>query len=156
KFFPLPEYDLSNKKVKVTINGKVLDINYARKLAQLPGLSLDEIVLLDKVAKNKPLKKEEAKSLKVKKLIEGRSPNFFIASKVAKDTDEKAVYIKHKAFDDAYYYDLVIEYLKKWKQASRADIRDWLLAKLPDVLDEEQKENKRSEEHTSELQSREK
>ena len=33
KFFPLPEYDLSDHKVKVTITGKVLDLNYARKLA---------------------------------------------------------------------------------------------------------------------------
>jgi ATP-dependent DNA helicase RecG len=35
KFFPLPEYDLSNQKVSLSIVGKVLDIAYARKLAQL-------------------------------------------------------------------------------------------------------------------------
>jgi len=64
KFFPLPEYDLSNNKVKVTITGKVVDINYARKLAEMPNLSLDEIILLDKVAKQKMLSDEEAKSLK--------------------------------------------------------------------------------------------
>ncbi len=40
KFFPLPEYNLSNNKVSVSITGKVLDVNYARKLASMPDLSL--------------------------------------------------------------------------------------------------------------------
>ncbi len=51
KFFPLPEYDFSDNKVKVTIFGKVLDINYARKLAGMPNLTLDEIIVLDKIQK---------------------------------------------------------------------------------------------------------
>lgn len=55
KFFPLPEYDLSNQKVTVSITGKIVDTNYARKLAHLPDLRLEEIVLRDKVAKNKPI-----------------------------------------------------------------------------------------------------
>ncbi len=50
KFFPLPEYDFSNGKVKVQITGKVIDINYARKLKQRPDLSLRDIMLPDKVA----------------------------------------------------------------------------------------------------------
>ena len=49
KFFPLPEYDFSDNKVKLTITGKVLEINYARKLAQMPSLTLDEIIVLDKI-----------------------------------------------------------------------------------------------------------
>ena len=32
-FFPLPEYELFNDSVKVTIEGKVLDVKYASKLA---------------------------------------------------------------------------------------------------------------------------
>src|SRR5690606_16750507 len=28
KFFPLPEYDLSNQKVTVSITGKIVDVNY--------------------------------------------------------------------------------------------------------------------------------
>jgi ATP-dependent DNA helicase RecG len=51
KLFPLPEYNISKDKVSVTIIGKVLDINYARKLARIPNLSLIDIMLLDKVQK---------------------------------------------------------------------------------------------------------
>ena len=32
KFFPLPEYEFSVNKVKLTIIGKVVDINYAKRL----------------------------------------------------------------------------------------------------------------------------
>ncbi|MXY96236.1 MAG: transcriptional regulator, partial [Gemmatimonadetes bacterium] len=51
KLFPLPDYDLSGERVRVTIVGKVLDLNYARKLAQIPDLDLNTIILLDKIQK---------------------------------------------------------------------------------------------------------
>jgi ATP-dependent DNA helicase RecG len=51
KLFPLPEYSFENNSVKVIISGKVMDLAYAEKLAQLPDLSLHEIMLLDKVQK---------------------------------------------------------------------------------------------------------
>jgi Predicted transcriptional regulator containing an HTH domain and an uncharacterized domain shared with the mammalian protein Schlafen len=51
KFFPLPNYEFENRKVKVTFTGKVIDMNYAKKLASIPDLSLQEIILRDKVAK---------------------------------------------------------------------------------------------------------
>src|SRR5690606_8740420 len=86
KFFPLPEYTLTNNKVTVTITGKVLDLNYALKLAQLPNLNLSEIILLDKVQKQKQLSISEIKELRDKELIEGRKPNFHISSKVADAT----------------------------------------------------------------------
>jgi len=83
KFFPLPEYDFSNRKVKVQITGKVIDVNYARKLVQFPNLSLRDIMLLDKVAKKKTITEAEARVLKAKQLIEGRKPNFYISSLIA-------------------------------------------------------------------------
>lgn len=56
KFFPLPEYELSKQSVTVTIEGKVIDVKYASKLASMPDLTLEEIMLLDKVQKeNKSL-----------------------------------------------------------------------------------------------------
>jgi ATP-dependent DNA helicase RecG len=44
KFFPLPGYDLGKHSVKVTIIGKILDKKNAVKLAQMPNLSLYEII----------------------------------------------------------------------------------------------------------------
>jgi len=64
KFFPLPEYDFSGNRVSLTIIGRVLDANYARKLAQIPALSLGDIMMLDKVQKGKTLSPIEAAYLK--------------------------------------------------------------------------------------------
>ncbi|WBM75430.1 RNA-binding domain-containing protein [Saprospira grandis] len=142
KYFPLPDYDLSNNQVKVKITAKVLDIKYARKIAQLPELSLEEIILLDKVAKQKLLTDEEIKSLKAKKLIEGRKPNFHISSEVAKASGDKARYIKQRGIDDKFYEQLIIQYLNKFQAASSADLKKLLLDKLPEILAPKQKENK--------------
>jgi ATP-dependent DNA helicase RecG len=97
KFFPLPSYNLDNNQVKVKIIGKVVDINYARKLAQSKSeLTLQEIILLDKVVKGVTLLNAEIKMLRGKGLIEGRKPNFHISSSIAESIGEKPSYIKHK------------------------------------------------------------
>ena len=142
KYFPLPEYDFSNNKVKVQIIGKILDKNYAKKLALNSDLSLQDIILLDKVAKHKQLTDSEIKDLKSKNLIEGRKPNFFISSLIAKQTGEKAAYIKQRGIDDAYCQKIILDYLNKFKEGKKADFENVLLDKLPDVLDIEQKKNK--------------
>ncbi len=142
KFFPLPDYTLDNETVKVAITGKVLDINYAKKLAQMPSLSLEEIMMLDKVQKYKPLNSNEIKCLRSKKLIEGRKPNFYISSKVAKKTGQKVDYIKMRGIDDDYCKKLIIDFLKEFSEGTRADFENVLLNKLPDVLDEQQKQTK--------------
>lgn len=142
KFFPLPEYELSNESVKVTIQGKVLDVKYASKLASMPDLTLEEIILLDKVQKGHNLNTDEAKILKDKNLIEGKRPNLHISSKVAKSTGQKDDYIKLRGIDDEYCKKIIVDYLKKFKMAKRTDFEEILLNKLPDVLDENQKKNK--------------
>ena len=142
KYFPLPEYELSNDSVKVTIEGKVLDMNYALKLASVPELSLEEIILLDKVQKGHSLSADEVRVLKTKNLIEGKRPNLHISSSVAKYTNQEDEYIKLRGIDDTYCQSIILEYLAKFKSATRADFEKILLDKLPDVLDEEQKKNK--------------
>jgi len=142
KFFPLPDYSFNNNQVKVVVTGKVLDINYAMKLAQMPDLSLYDIMLLDKIQKGKELTSAEAKGLRRQGLIEGRKPNFHISSRVASETDQKADYLKLKGIDDEYYKTVIIEYLKQFKTGQRADFEKILLDKLPDILDEYQKKNK--------------
>jgi len=142
KYFPLPEYDILDNKVKVTITGKVIDVNYARKLATVSDLSLTDIISLDKVAKGKRLSTMEIKELKKKSLIEGRKPNFHIAASVASVTGEKGSYIKQRGIDDDYCQKIIIDYLKKFGEGKRSDFESILLDKLPDVLDENQKQNK--------------
>ncbi len=142
KYFPLPDYELSNQKVKVKIFGKIIDMNYAKKLAEFEDLTLEEIILLDKVAKNKELATDEVKQLKIKKLIEGRKPNYYISSTIANAVGEKEKYIKLRGFKDVHYKKMVLEYIGTYKSASKPDIDSLLLDILPDILDKQQKENK--------------
>ncbi len=142
RFFPLPEYNLANNRVEVSITGHVVDIAYARKLAQIPDLSLEDIMLLDKLQKHKPLADDEARTLKSKGLIEGRKPNYHISARLAEHSGERAEYIRHRAFDDQHYKQLILEYLERFGTARRVDINRLLLDKLPEVLDEKQKDNK--------------
>lgn len=142
RFFPLPEYQLEGNRVQVTITGRVLDMGYARKLAELPNLTLDDIILLDRVQKRKPLTDVQARHLKQQGLIEGRKPNFHISAQVARHSDDMARYIRTRGLDDAHYKNLICDLIKRSGSARRADIDKLLLDKLPEVLDQQQKANK--------------
>lgn len=142
RFFPLPDYDLSAEKVKVTLAGKILDMDYARLLAQNKDLTLDEIIMLDKVQKKKALTKIEEKHLKSKNLIEGRKPNYFIGIKVAQKTGQKAEYSKNKGFDKSYYLDLIVKAIKEHGSLERRDVDELLWNKLPEWMTDKQKKNK--------------
>ena len=143
RFFPMPDYDLSRSSVKVVITGKVIDMEYAKVLARHKDLSLEEILLLDKVQKNKELTDNEIQILKSKKLIEGRKPKFIISENVAIKTKQIGSYLKTRGFDNGYYKKMVVEYIKKNKKGSnKSEIRELLWNKLPDILNDSQKENK--------------
>lgn len=142
KYFPLPEYNFENNKVKVQFTGKVIDKAYAEKLVQMPELNLQEVMLLDKVQKKKELTKDETKTLRKKKLIEGRKPNFHISVSIAKHTNQKDDYIKLKGINDNYAKKIILDYLKEFNRAKKSDFVKTLLNKLPDILNEEQKKNK--------------
>lgn len=142
RYFPMPDYEISGGKVKVTITGKVLDMDFARMLAQNPDLTLDEIVMLDKVQKKIALNKEEELHLKSRKLIEGRKPNFYISLKVAQRIGQKADYSKNRAFDKEYYLDLIEKAIREHGFLERKDADDLLWNKLPEWMDEKQKKIK--------------
>jgi ATP-dependent DNA helicase RecG len=145
RYFPMPEYDLSDNKVKVTITGKVLDMDFARILARNPDLTLDEIICLDKVQKRKPVEEKEILNLKKKGLVAGRKPNYFLSDMVLSKTGDvelKAQYIKHRGFDDEHYKNMILEYLRTYKEANRKDLETLLISKLPEILNEKQKQNK--------------
>jgi len=119
-----------------------IDENYSKILIERKDLTLSKVVLLDRVQKKLEITDVAASSLKKEKLIEGRKPNYYVAASVAAITDNKASYIKNKAFDKSYYIKLVIEFLTKYKQATRAELDDLLMEKLSNVLSETQKRTK--------------
>ena len=143
RYFPMPDYNLSEpQRVRVRLSGKILDENYTRLLIKNTDLTLFDVIALDKVQKKKPVTDAEFGRLKRAKLIEGRRPNLFVTSRIAKATDDKADYIRHRAFDKNHYKKLVLSLLRKFGPAKRKEIDRLLLGKLPDILTPQQKENK--------------
>jgi ATP-dependent DNA helicase RecG len=128
--FPLPDYDLTNPtKVVAAVFGTVIDENYTRALLSDPGLSLNDVIALDKVQKGRGLTRSQIGSLKRKNLIGGRSPNYYVAERVA-------------AVADNHYKDLILALVLKLGLATPPQINDALLASLPSALSEKQKKDK--------------
>ena len=98
--------------------------------------------MLDKVQKKQGLSEFEEKHLRVKKLIEGRKPNYYIAIKVAQKTGQKAAYSKNKAFEKSYYLDLIEKAIREHASLDRKDIDDLLWKKLPDWMEDKQRKIK--------------
>jgi ATP-dependent DNA helicase RecG len=143
RFFPLPDYDISDPSaVKMTLYGKIVDPAYSRLLIQKAGLGLPDIQALDRIQKHLPVDKNAAARLRKAGLIEGRKPNYHISAAIAELTGNKASYIRTRAQDDAFYVQLILDYLAKFGSASRTEIDQLLNPKLSEGLDEDQKENK--------------
>lgn len=145
RYFPLPDYDFSNQKVKVTITGKILNEDFARILKKNPDLSLEDIILLDKVQKQKQLHVDELTYLRKKELIEGRKPNVYLSFKAIKPTNDEdllAEYITNKSFDDAHFKKMILEYIQKGGSVKRKSIDNLIIPKLSQTLSLTQKKIK--------------
>ncbi|NLJ06551.1 MAG: transcriptional regulator [Sphingobacteriales bacterium] len=140
RYFPLPDYSKSNSdNVILEIFGQEIDINYSKLLIENTNLDLRTVILLDRVQKKLPITDEAAAMLRKLNLIEGRKPNYFVSLKVASVTGKKAAYTRNKAFDKAYYVDLILKAISHHKSVSRKDINELLFDKLPDVYSDRQK-----------------
>ncbi len=145
RFFPMPEYETGGGKVVCKISGRVLDENFAKILVNNPELTLPEIILLDKVQKHQPITDDMIILLRKKGYIEGRKPNVYLSAKIvgaARQVGLKTTYVKNRSFDDDYFMDMIINFLKKFRQASRHDIDMLIIDKLSDVLTDKQKKSK--------------
>ena len=142
RLFPMPDYDFSENRVKVTVVGKVLDVDYARLLTRDKTLSLLDIEMLSRIQMHRPLSKEEIDYLRKRKLIEGRKNALYFAKSVAGATGQKAEYTRNKGLDDEYYRDLIMKALEQHERMSRPEINALLMNKLPEALTEKQKLSK--------------
>lgn len=143
KFFPLPDYDLSNpNRVIVTLYGKVIDEKYTKILCEKTNLDIESVILLDRVQKRYSITKEQCDYLKRENLIEGRYPNVYISSDIAKITDEKSRYMDTRGLDNSYYMDYIFEYIKTFGSADRDEINRLIKPKLPKSLSNTQANNK--------------
>lgn len=143
KFFPLPDYDLSeDNRVKVTLYGKIIDEKYSKILFEKTNLDIDEVMLLDRVQKGFEITKEQSDYLRKDNLIEGRYPNIYISSDIAKITNKEKDYIDNKGLDNAYYKDYILTYIEKFGKATREEINNLIYPKLPTNMSEKNKNNR--------------
>ena len=144
RFMPMPDYsfDSDPEMVRMILYGKILDERYTRLLMRQENLALRDIVLLDRLQKDVRIPKKDSDQLRKKGLIEGRYPNIYPAVTVAIQTQEVEDYLEHKAFDDAFYIQQILNYICIKGGASRNDIRKLLKDKLSSALTEKQKESK--------------
>jgi ATP-dependent DNA helicase RecG len=143
RYFPLPDFDLSEpNRVRLTIHGKLINEDYSKLLIEKRELTLSEVLALDSIQKNRKISKEIIDNLKKKKLVEGRYPNIFISSQIAEIVGEKAQYFKNKGIDDTICKQLIISFLNQHRSASRVDINNLLISRLPGILTDVQKKNK--------------
>ncbi|MDR0724947.1 MAG: hypothetical protein LBF59_02925 [Prevotellaceae bacterium] len=145
RYFPMLDYDLSNGKVKVTITGKVINEDFARILAKNPDIALDDVLVLDKVQKQKTLTETELKYLRKNRFVEGRKSNVYLSYSVIKPTNDEglmAEYVQNKSFNDEHFKKLIVEFIKKQGKTSRKGIDNLIIPMLSAVLSDEQKKNK--------------
>jgi len=140
RFFPMPDYDLSDSsRVLVTIHGMIVNEYYTRLLMTRTNLDLWAVMSLDKVQKGLRIGYDIYKKLKKMGLVEGRYPNIYVSTKVAKATGLIAEYIRKRGFERKYYRDIVIDLIQHHGPVSREEIDQLLMNKLPEVLNDDKK-----------------
>jgi ATP-dependent DNA helicase RecG len=124
------------------VQGSILDERYTQLLMDRTDLDLWTVILLDKVQKGIPISRNERRRLRKKKLIEGRSPNLFVAGKAAAVAGLKAQHIRNRGLDRGYYKALLLALIQEHGPVSREDIDSLLMDKLPEILSEKQKRDR--------------
>lgn len=142
RFLPMPDYDQStDRHVIMVMPGQVINEEYSTTLMENTSLDLTTVFLLDRVQRNKPLSKAARARLRELNLIEGRHPHIIISRKIAQITRKEAEYTALKGFDDGFCKDLILKSLREHTRLNRSQINELLLKRLPDILNERQKNN---------------
>ena len=143
KYFPLPDYETDEKSVKMTLYGRVVDVAYSTLLMQKGGdLRMDDILLLDRVQKGLPIAASAVRHLRLAGLIEGRSPHIHVSAKIAALTGNEVDYIKNKQKPSRHFHSLILDYLEKFKSATREKIDELLMDEMRGKLSKEEKVSK--------------
>ena len=143
RWLPMPDYDKSDgDSVVLTLPGNMIDENYSLLLLENSDMDLTTAVLLDKVQKGKPISDEAIKMLRKEKLIEGRKPHLYVSKQIARVTDQKVEYSKHKGLADKKCEALLLDSLKDHNSLTKQEIVKLLWDVLSDQLDDKQKMNK--------------
>ena len=69
-------------------------------------------------------------------------PNIYISASLAASVEEKAQYVKNRGFEDEAYKKWILNYLGTYKTGKKKDFLILLKEKLPDTMNDKQKEYK--------------
>jgi len=97
---------------------------------------------LDRIQKGMPITDDAAKMLKKKRFIEGRKGNYFISAEIAAITNQKASYTRNKGLNKQFYQDYIVQHIQIHGSATREEINQLLLDKLPQFMTEKQRDIK--------------
>lgn len=141
RYFPLPDYSKSTgNEVVLEIYGHSIDENYSKLLIEKKDdLSITDVILIDRVQKGLHITDDAAKMLKIKGIIEGRKPNYYISATLAEITNQKASYTKNKGLDKEDYKEFILKHIKNHGHANRGEIDELLLNILPNNKNEKQR-----------------
>lgn len=144
RYLPMPDYDLSKEGVvSVVIYGDVVSKEYSKLLMQGTHLSFDDIIALDRVQKGLPINDGKIKHLRKLELIEGRKPNFYVSSSIAKATNTKADYMHKRLMNNnKHYKDQILDQISQFGEASRKEIDEYLFKILGNDLTNDKKKDK--------------
>ena len=143
RYFPLPDYKTTDKSVEMTMYGHVVDIAYSTLLIRRGGeMRLDDILLLDRVQKGLRIGADAVRHLRSEGLIEGRVPHLHVSAKIAALTGREAEYIRNRTKPGKHYHALIIDYLEKFKKATRSKIDELLMDEIRGNLSKEEKLSK--------------
>ena len=78
----------------------------------------------------------------IRRIFTIQKKRFFRMPDYTIENNRVIVTVTGKVLDIAYCQKMILDYLKKFKSASRYEFEKIILNKLPDVLDENQKTNK--------------
>lgn len=131
RLFPLPTYDIADEThTRVTVYGKLLDENYTNILNNNPGLSLEEVIALDKVQKKIPLNEAEIQHLRDLKFVAENKGKLQI---IADDYPDLS-------YQD--YKQMILDLITKNGSATREDIVNLLMPTMSPVMPIEKRQRK--------------
>lgn len=139
---PLPDYSLEvPEEVTMVLHGRVLNVQYTRLLMARTDLSLEQVLLLDKVQKGREIGYNEYRSLKRRGLVLGRYPDVVVTNSVGLPARRRGRG-PGPGRDTQYYLETLLELVRVRQPVTPAEAEEALLPELPDWLTPAQKHRK--------------
>ena len=142
RYLPLHDYDLSERSVRMTIYGHVVDEAYSSLLVKRPDLSLEDVCLLDRIQKHLAVSASAIAHLRHEGLVEGRMPHVHISARIAEITGQEVEYVKAKRRTGERLRSLIKDFLGQWGTADRKKIDELLMDELDKGMSAEAKHSK--------------